>query len=194
MRPWGRWEFRGRCVEGEDQFEAEVRSSTSRPLPFSPSGPPKPSPLVHAAALVLAMQIVATTEEEGVLLRAPTKEEGMQYFCRDSGYGRVVLSLYALEWDEGRGDFRRAATLVDAATSAQCAVEVRRCVSAVASAVLSYAFLSLKTIMADRFCLQLQVGGGPWWDTWTVKSKMSNTMKRLIRLPYKLRRLAIRAR
>jgi len=125
--PWGRWEFRGRCVEGENQFEAEI---------------------------------VAVTDDDakGVLLRAPTKDEGMQYFCRDSGFGHVVLSLYSIEWDHELGDYIRSPNtkpLIDGARSSQCTVEV---------------------------------GGGPWWDVWKVKSKMSSTMKRLIRLPSIMRK------
>ena len=56
--PWGRWEFRGRCVEGENQFEAEI---------------------------------VAVTDDdaEGVLLRAPTKDEGM---VRENVALQLILS------------------------------------------------------------------------------------------------------
>ncbi|KAK1743467.1 tocopherol cyclase [Skeletonema marinoi] len=94
--------------------------------------------------------IVVTTDEDvpGVLLRAPTKDEGMQYFCRDSGFGNAVVSLCELEWDDNARDYIRA-------TSRQCTVEV---------------------------------GGGPWWSTWKVKSQMSPILKKLIRLPYAFRR------
>lgn len=37
--------------------------------------------------------------------------------------------------------------------------------------------------MARSSQCTVEVGGGPWWDVWRVKSKMSNTMKRAIRLP-----------
>ncbi len=102
--------------------------------------------------------IVVTTDVEGVLLRAPTKDEGMQYFCRDSGFGHAVVSLWELEWDEKSRDYVRSMTkppLIDKATSRQCTVEV---------------------------------GGGPWWSTWKVKSQMSPILKKLIRLPYAFRR------
>lgn len=59
VHPWGRWEFRGRCVDGDDQFEAEV---------------------------------VAVTDDDtqGVLLRAPTKDEGMvRHECFHNG---ILLS------------------------------------------------------------------------------------------------------
>lgn len=102
--------------------------------------------------------IVVDADVEGVLLRAPTKDEGMQYFCRDSGFGRAVLSLWELEWDEKSRDYVRSTNkppLIAKATSRQCTVEV---------------------------------GGGPWWSTWKVKSQMSPILKKLIRLPYAFRR------
>jgi tocopherol cyclase len=95
-------------------------------------------------------EIVAVTESSGVLLRAPTKDEGMQYFCRDSGFGSVILSLWEMRYDEDIGDFVRSRIIIDRARSSLCTVEV---------------------------------GGGPWWDVWKVKSKMSSTMRRIIRLP-----------
>jgi tocopherol cyclase len=95
-------------------------------------------------------EIVAVTESSGVLLRAPTKDEGMQYFCRDSGFGNVILSLWEMRYDEDIHDFVRSRIIIDRARSSLCTVEV---------------------------------GGGPWWDAWKVKSKMSSTMRRIIRLP-----------
>lgn len=95
-------------------------------------------------------EIVALTDNDGVLLRAPTKDEGMQYFCRDSSFGNVILSLWEMRYDEDIGDFVRSRIIIDSAQSSQCAVEV---------------------------------GGGPWWDVWKVNSKMSSTMRRIIRLP-----------
>ncbi|KAL7548032.1 hypothetical protein ACHAWF_011318 [Thalassiosira exigua] len=127
--PWGRWEFRGRCTDKRGEIQFEA-------------------------------EVVAVTDADimGVLLRAPTKDEGMQYFCRDSGFGQVVLSLWELEWDNETGDFVRSPNkkpLLDSACSSQCTVEV---------------------------------GGGPWWDVWRVNSKMSNTLKQLIRLPLIMRK------
>eukprot|EP00571_Detonula_confervacea_P000355 CAMPEP_0172331548 /NCGR_PEP_ID=MMETSP1058-20130122/61985_1 /TAXON_ID=83371 /ORGANISM="Detonula confervacea, Strain CCMP 353" /LENGTH=533 /DNA_ID=CAMNT_0013048817 /DNA_START=232 /DNA_END=1833 /DNA_ORIENTATION=+ len=126
---WGRWEFRGRCTDEKGESQFEA-------------------------------EVVAVTDDDvsGVLLRAPTKDEGMQYFCRDSGFGQVVLSLWELEYDEDLGDYVRSQNkkpLIDKARSGQCTVEV---------------------------------GGGPWWDVWRVKSKMSATMKKIIRLPLIMRK------
>ena len=50
-----------------------------------------------------------------------------QYFCRDSGFGRVVLSLWELEYDNDLGDYVRSPDkepLIDRAHSGQCTVEV----------------------------------------------------------------------
>jgi len=126
---WGRWEFRGKCTDRRGEKQFEA-------------------------------EVVAVTNDDvpGVLLRAPTKDGGMQYACRDSGFGSVVLSLWLLEYDEDLGDFVRSQVIVDRAVSKQCTVEV---------------------------------GGGPeagGWDVWQVNSKMSTTMKSLIRLPYIFRR------
>eukprot|EP00984_Skeletonema_dohrnii_P007999 scaffold2944_cov155-Skeletonema_dohrnii-CCMP3373.AAC.16 len=127
--PWGTWKFRGRCTDNKGGKQYEA-------------------------------DIVVTTEEDvpGVLLRAPTKDEGMQYFCRDSGFGNAVVSLWEMEWDDNARDYIRSPNkppLIDKATSRQCTVEV---------------------------------GGGPWWTTWKVKSQMSPILKKLIRLPYAFRR------
>ncbi|KAL7509595.1 hypothetical protein ACHAXN_010830 [Cyclotella atomus] len=93
-------------------------------------------------------EVVASTDLPGVLLRAPTKDEGMQYFCRDSGFGHVTLSLWYLEWDEETGDFVR---------------------------------IHGKDPIIDR------AQSGPWWDVWTVSSKMSRPLKWMVRLPYIIR-------
>lgn len=127
VSPWGEWNFRGRCTENKKAIKFEA-------------------------------DIVVTSGKNvsGVLLRAPTKDEGMQYFCRDSGFGKVTLSLWELEWDSASGDYIRSPNkppLIDKAKSCQCTVEV---------------------------------GGGPWWSTWKVKSQMSPILKKLIRLPYLL--------
>ncbi|KAL7438064.1 hypothetical protein ACHAXM_006019 [Skeletonema potamos] len=126
--PWGTWKFRGRCTDNKGGQKFEV-------------------------------DVLVTTGEDvpGVLLRAPTKDEGMQYFCRDSGFGHIILTLWMLEWDSS-GDYIRSPNkppLIDKATSFQCTVEV---------------------------------GGGPWWSTWKVKSQMSPILRKLIRLPYAFRK------
>ena len=48
VHPWGRWKFRGRCTDAKQECQFEA-------------------------------EVTATTNEDvpGILLRAPTKEEGM---------------------------------------------------------------------------------------------------------------------
>ena len=69
-------------------------------------------------------ELVATCDEEGVVLRAPTKDSGLTYFCRDSFRGIVELSLYELVWDESKDDFVRGHVIIDRASSKQAAVEI----------------------------------------------------------------------
>ena len=84
-----------------------------------------------------------------------------QYFCRDSGYGRVTLSLWELVYDEKQNDYVRSdkQPIINNATSSLCTVEVGGCED-----------------------------GELWPETWKVKSKMSSVLKKLIRLPYLMRR------
>jgi len=46
------------------------------------------------------VEVVAKCDEEGVKLRAPTENLGMAYFCRDSFYANIELSMYELYWDK----------------------------------------------------------------------------------------------
>ena len=96
-------------------------------------------------------ELVATCDEEGVVLRAPTKDSGLTYFCRDSFHGIVELSLHELVWDESKADFVRGDVIIDRARSKQAAVEI---------------------------------GGGPWWESWRATSKMKQPLKDLVKLPY----------
>lgn len=70
------------------------------------------------------VEVKAICEENGVVLRAPTKENGMVYFCRDSFYGNVSMSLFKLVWDDKINDYIRGETLIDAAFSRNAAVEI----------------------------------------------------------------------
>merc|ERR1712232_678134 len=35
----------------------------------------------------------------------------------------------------------------------------------------------------------VEVGGGPWWDTWKAASRMKQPMRGMVRLPYRFARL-----
>ena len=96
---WGEWKFRGRCTDNVGSQQK------------------------------FEADIIVTTNDDvqGVSLRAPTKDKGMQYFCRDSGYGQVTLSLYELEWDSDTGDYIRSpnkSPIIDNAQSTLGTVEV----------------------------------------------------------------------
>ena len=64
---WGFWNLTGRSTSGERPFEAEVTYECD----------PKEIP--------------------GLVFRAPTPDEGMVYFCRDTFDAEVTMSLWKLE-------------------------------------------------------------------------------------------------
>lgn len=103
-------------------------------------------------------EVRATCNQPGVTLRAPTQNDGLAYFCRDSFLADTTLSLWALRWDDDTKDYVRVdgPPIIDCATSKQGGVEV---------------------------------GGGPWWDTWKATSNMKQPMRSLVALPYKVSRL-----
>ena len=103
-------------------------------------------------------EVRATCNQPGVTLRAPTQNDGLAYFCRDSFLADTTLSLWALRWDDDAKDYVRVdgPPIIDCATSKQGGVEV---------------------------------GGGPWWDTWKATSNMKQPMRSLVALPYKVSRL-----
>lgn len=111
-----------------------------------------------------------------------------QYFCRDSGFGRVTLSLWMLEWDDDIGDYvrKREQPLIDQAQSDQCAVEVSfpRSFPCFNHYIIGQ---HLNEFWILCILIYLQVGGGPWGDVWSVSSKMSSSLKWMVRLPYRLR-------
>ena len=59
------------------------------------------------------VDVVATCEEDGVVLRAPTQDLGMVYFCRDSFFANVELSLYELNWDEEKKEYVRGNAILE---------------------------------------------------------------------------------
>merc|ERR1712127_1069509 len=90
---WGYWYFKAKCTSGGRLFEVEMKAECD------PEKPP------------------------GVVLRAPTKDDGMAYFCRDSFHANAVLSLYELVLGENNEYIRKAGPpIIDNAKSQQCAV------------------------------------------------------------------------
>lgn len=93
---WGYWELRGNSTYGEHPFEA-VATYTCDPV-----------------------------QTPGLVFRAPTPDEGMVYYCRDTFDARVELTLWELEWDATARQFVRKSgpPLIDKATSAQGGAEI----------------------------------------------------------------------
>mmetsp|Transcript_12091 Transcript_12091/g.22623 ORF Transcript_12091/g.22623 Transcript_12091/m.22623 type:complete len:643 (-) Transcript_12091:59-1987(-) len=59
------------------------------------------------------VEVMAKCEEEGVVLRAPTPDLGLAYFCRDSFYANVELSLYEIDWDKDQRKYVRGNAILD---------------------------------------------------------------------------------
>jgi len=160
--PWGRWILTGRCTEKVGTphlcFEVQVEVALD----------PKEYP--------------------GVTLRAPTEDNGLVYFCKDSFYGNIVLSLYELEWDGDEYVRKNVPPIIDRASSPRCGmyrfVLVRKWDASIKS-LIRYSF---------RYCFSLllvvgvEIGGGPWWDTWRGTSKMKQPMRSMVRFPYLFRK------
>lgn len=93
---WGSWFLKGRCTTGERPFEVE----------FTCKVDPQKTP--------------------GLVFRAPTPDEGMVYFCRDTFEADSVLSLWELVWDDTSKTYirREGPPIIDAASSSQGGAEV----------------------------------------------------------------------
>jgi tocopherol cyclase len=124
---WGYWGLRGECLEGDKKFAVEIEYSCD----------PVAIP--------------------GLVFRAPTPDEGMVYFCRDTFDAKCILSLWELELDAdsqiGKAYKRKEPPIIDRALSTQGGAEI---------------------------------GGGPWWSEWSAKSKLKRVIKTLLNLPKKL--------
>ena len=93
---WGSWILKGRCTTGNRPFEVE----------FTCKCDPQETP--------------------GLVIRAPTPDEGMICFARDTFEADSVLSLWELVWDEATRTYvrRDGPPIIDAATSRQGGAEV----------------------------------------------------------------------
>jgi tocopherol cyclase len=93
---WGYWELRGNSTYGERPFEAVI-TYVCDPL-----------------------------QTPGLVFRAPTPDEGMKYFCRDTFDAKVNLTLWELEWDRAQKRYKRkpGPPLIDDATSQQGGAEI----------------------------------------------------------------------
>jgi len=93
---WGSWLMKGNSTFGDRPFEVEVAYKCE------PSKTP------------------------GLVFRAPTPEDGMVYFCRDTFEAKTTLSLWELEWNHKEKRYVRKAgpPLIDCATSSQGGAEI----------------------------------------------------------------------
>lgn len=93
---WGSWELKGNCTFGKRPFQVEISYECD------------------------------PSETPGLVFRAPTPDEGMVRFCRDTFVAKCTLSLWELEWnDETKSYVRKPGPpLIDRATSRQGGAEV----------------------------------------------------------------------
>lgn len=93
---WGSWELRGKFTDGDHPFEAVVTYECDPP------------------------------QVPGLVFRAPTPDEGMVYYCRDTFAATVNVTLWELAWDGGRHEFVRkpGPPRIDRAASSQGGAEI----------------------------------------------------------------------
>jgi tocopherol cyclase len=93
---WGSWIMRGNSTFCDHPFEVEVVYKCD------------------------------PSDDPGLVFRAPTPDQGMVFFCRDTFDANVTLTLWELEWDASSGSYCRkpGAPLIDGATSTMGGAEV----------------------------------------------------------------------
>lgn len=93
---WGSWELKGNCTFGERPFQVEISYECD------------------------------PSETPGLVFRAPTPDEGMVRFCRDTFVAKCTLSLWELDWNKETKSYVRkpGPPLIDCATSRQGGAEV----------------------------------------------------------------------
>lgn len=93
---WGSWIMKGKCLTGERPFEVEFTCKCN------------------------------PEENPGLVFRAPTPDEGMVYFCRDTFEADCELSLWELVYDDETRTFvrREGPPIIDSARSSQGGAEV----------------------------------------------------------------------
>ena len=93
---WGYWKLEGRCTTGPNPFEVEVIYECD------------------------------PAEIPGLVFRAPTPDEGMVYFCRDTFEADTTLTLWELELDAATNEYVRkpGPALIDRAKSSQGGAEI----------------------------------------------------------------------
>jgi tocopherol cyclase len=156
--PFGKKEDLGMvCVHHNGVFYEAVPWTGDMEWDVDPWGKWSFSGRCTSGKRLFEVEVEAICEENGVVLRAPTSDLGMVYFCRDSFFANVELSLYELVWDKNTKEYVRGNIIIESAKSINRTGAV-------------------------------EIGGGPYWNSWKGKSKMRRPLKTLVRLPYLLRR------
>ncbi len=114
------------CVHHNGVFYEAVPWTGNMEWDVSPWGSWKFNARCTSGKRLFEVEVEATCKEDGVVLRAPTKDLGLAYFCRDSFLGNCYVSLYTLIWDAEKKDYVRGEVVIDNVKSIDetCAVEI----------------------------------------------------------------------
>lgn len=116
--PFGKTEELGMvCVHHNGIFYEAVPWTGEMEWDVDPWGSWSFSAKCTSGEKLFEVQVVAKCEEEGVVLRAPTQDLGLAYFCRDSFYANVELSLYEIYWDKQQQEYIRGKAILEKAKS-----------------------------------------------------------------------------
>ncbi|CAI0408487.1 unnamed protein product [Linum tenue] len=95
------------------------------------------------------VELVATADDPGTTLRAPTTESGFAPACKDTCFGNLKLQIWERRYDGTKGKWGPTQVILEV-TSNMAALEV---------------------------------GGGPWFNTWKGKTSLPEIAGRLLRAP-----------
>jgi tocopherol cyclase len=116
--PFGKTEDLGMvCVHHNGIFYEAVPWTGDMEWDVDPWGSWSFSARCTSGKRLFEIEVQATCDEEGVALRAPTSDLGLVYFCRDSFYSNIELSLYELAWDSKKKEYVRGDTIIKNAKS-----------------------------------------------------------------------------
>lgn len=120
--------------------------------------------------------------------RAPTPDEGLAPFCRDTFAGTTRLRI----WERDVFGMRKPIALVDA-TSTSAALEVSTCPSGSGPWPASWHLFCVRLLCGEIMRNRpfrtgwsvpgLQVGGGPWWSSWKASAEMKEPLRSFLNLP-----------
>lgn len=112
--PFGKTEDLGMvCVHHNGIFYEAVPWTGEMEWDVDPWGSWSFSARCTSGKRLFEVEVKATCDGEGVALRAPTEDLGLAYFCRDSFYADVELSLYELVWDGEKKEHVRGGAIIE---------------------------------------------------------------------------------